>query len=175
MLRRFLGVAGGAALIAGCVPAPRYEELERAYQQLQGQYGAAEAQIQLLEGRLRVTMADRILFPEGGYHITERSRRELDKMVPTLRGLRQTRVTVVGYTDNVPIGPELRRLGIASNLDLSSRRADTVADTLIRLGVPRTIISAEGRGDADPIASNATPDGRARNRRSEVTLIGPGS
>ena len=70
----------------------------------------------------------------------------------------------------MPVGPELRREGIASNLDLSSRRADTVADTLIALGAPRNIISADGRGEANPVASNATPEGRARNRRIEVTL-----
>lgn len=175
MQRRFLMTAGGATLLAGCVSEQRYDELDRAYQQLQGQYSAAEAQVQMLQGRLRVTMADRILFPEGGYHITERSRRELQKLVPTLRGLRQTRVTVVGYTDNLAVGPELRRIGISSNLDLSSRRADTVADELIRLGAPRNIISAEGRGDASPIAPNTTAEGRAQNRRIEVTLIGPGN
>jgi flagellar motor protein MotB len=174
-MRRRTLIATAPLALAACVPAPRYLELEQAYQQLQGQYSSAEAQIQMLQGQLRVTMQDRILFPEGGYTITERSRRELQKLVPTLQGLRQTRVTVVGYTDNLAVGPELRRMGISSNLDLSSRRADTVADTLIRLGTPRNIISAEGRGDANPIASNATAEGRAQNRRIEVTLIGPGS
>jgi chemotaxis protein MotB len=96
-------------------------------------------------------------------------------MVPTLQGLTRTRVIVEGYTDTMPVGPELRRMAFSSNLDLSSRRADTVADELIRLGVPRTIISADGRGDACPVASNDTPQGRAQNRRIEVTLAGPGT
>ena len=48
-------------------------------------------------------------------------------------------------------------------------------DALIRDGVPRTIISADGRGDANPIASNTTAEGRAQNRRIEVTLAGPGN
>ena len=50
-----------------------------------------------------------------------------------------------------------------------------MADVLIRDGVPRNIISADGRGDANPVASNATPEGRAQNRRIEVTLVGPGN
>jgi chemotaxis protein MotB len=129
----------------------------------------------MLQGRLKVTMNERILFPSGGYQITEESRRILDKMVPTLKGLQNTRVIVEGYTDTTPPGPELRRMGIATNLDLSSRRADTVADALIRAGTPRGIVSADGRGDANPIAPNTTPQGRAQNRRIEVTLAGPGT
>lgn len=175
LTRRATPAAFAALLLAGCVSEQRYDELNRAYQELQSKYNADQATIQLLQGRLKVTMNDRILFPSGGYQITESARRELEKMVPTLKGLTQTRVIVEGYTDSQPVGPELRRMGISSNLDLSSRRADTVADTLIRLGAPRNIISADGRGDANPIASNATPEGRAQNRRIEVTLVGPGN
>lgn len=175
LTRRAAPVAFAALLLAGCVSERRYDELQTAYQQLQGKYSADQATIQLLQGRLKVTMNDRILFPSGGYEINESARRELAKMVPTLQGLTQTRVIVEGYTDSQPVGPELRRLGISSNLDLSSRRADTVADTLIRLGTPRNIVSADGRGDANPIAPNDTPAGRAQNRRIEVTLVGPGN
>ena len=175
LARRHFAALAGAALLAACVSEQKYDELEKAYQQLQARYSADEATIQMLQGRLKVTMTDRILFPSGGYQIEESARRTLAKMVPTLKGLQQTRVIVEGYTDNAPIGPELRRLGIASNLDLSSRRADTVADALVRDGVPRAIISADGRGDSNPLASNETPQGRAQNRRIEITLVGPGN
>ena len=169
-----LGLSG-AVLLAGGVSEPRYDELQRAYQQLQAQYTADQATNQMLQGRLKVAMSDRILFPSGGYHIEKSARRQLAKMVPTRRGLTQTRVIVDGYTDIQPVGPELRRMGISSNLGLFSRRADTVADTLIRLGAPRNIISADGRGDSNPVASNDTPAGRAQNRRIAVTLVGPGN
>lgn len=171
--RRALPALFAPFVLGGCVMS--YVELERAYQQLQAAYNADQATIQMLEGRLKVTMTDRILFPSGGYQINESARHVLGRMVPTLQGLTQTRVIVEGYTDNTPVGPELRRMGITSNLDLSSRRADTVADTLIRLGAPRAIISADGRGDANPVASNSTPAGRSQNRRIEVTLVGPGN
>lgn len=162
------------APVAACASA-EYRELQRAYTELQARYNADEATIRMLEGRLKVTMSDRILFPSGGYTIDERAREVLRKMVPTLRGLTQTRVIVEGYTDDVPVSREMRRAGIASNLDLSSRRADTVADVLIRDGVPRSIISADGRGEANPVAPNTTAEGRAQNRRIEVTLVGPGT
>jgi chemotaxis protein MotB len=162
-------------LLTACVSEQRYDQLQTAYQQLQSRYTADEATIQMLEGRLKVTMTDRVLFSSGGYRIDARAREQLVKMVPTLQGLTNTRVIVEGYTDNAPVGTALRREGISSNLDLSSRRADTVADTLITHGVPRNIVSADGRGDANPIASNDTPAGRAQNRRIEVTLAGPGN
>ena len=82
---------------------------------------------------------------------------------------------VDGYTDNVPVGPELRAQGIANNIDLSSRRADGVVSYLASRGVNPNLLSAQGFGDAHPITSNDTAEGRAQNRRIEVTLIGDGS
>lgn len=176
ILTRRAGLALFAPLVLGaCVSEQRFDQLQAAYNQLQQRYTADEATIQLLQGRLKITMTDRILFSSGGYRIDARARETLLKMVPTLQGLTNTRVIIEGYTDNQPVGPELRREGISSNLDLSSRRADTVADVLIAGGVPRNIVSADGRGDANPIAPNDTPQGRAQNRRIEVTLAGPGT
>jgi chemotaxis protein MotB len=82
---------------------------------------------------------------------------------------------VRGYTDNEPIGAGLRRQGITTNLDLSSKRADNVVDYLLSQGVDKNLISAQGMGDTNPVASNATPEGKAQNRRIEVTLVGPGT
>ena len=96
-------------------------------------------------------------------------------MAPTLSGFKNTKVVVRGYTDNVSIGAELRNQGIATNLDLSSKRADNVVDYLIRKGVSQSLISAQGMGESSPVASNATSEGRAQNRRIEVTLMGSGN
>lgn len=169
-------IASAAAVsMAACVPLSQYQSLQQAYDQLKAEYNADQAEIILLEGKLKVTLKDQILFPEGGARLTLQSEAVLRKMVPTLAGLKQTKVVVDGYTDNVPIGPELRREGIASNLDLSSRRADGVANYLIRQGVNQSLVSAQGFGEANPVASNSTPEGRAKNRRIEVTLVGPGN
>ncbi len=166
-------------LLAACVPIGQYNALQQAYNQLKAQLtaeiNADQVEITQLQGQLKVTMKDEILFPEGGWQITPKAETTLNKLVPTLQGLQQTKIVVDGYTDNVPIGPELQRMGIASNLDLSSRRADTVVNYLVSHGVNQSLISAQGFGDSHPIASNDTAQGRAKNRRIEVTLVGPGT
>jgi chemotaxis protein MotB len=96
-------------------------------------------------------------------------------MAPILAPFQQTTIIVTGYTDNVPIGPELVAQGIASNQQLSLKRAQTLANYLISQGVNPSLVQTRGLGDADPVASNDTPQGRAQNRRVELTLAGTGT
>lgn len=78
------------------------------------------------------------------------------------------RIDVIGYTDNAPI----RTLRFPSNWELSKARAESVARLLAaRVGADR--LRADGRGEAEPVASNDTPQGRARNRRVEITVHVP--
>lgn len=69
----------------------------------------------------------------------------------------------------------MRQAGIANNIDLSSRRADNVVAYLESQGVSPNVISAKGFGDTHPVASNDTPEGRAKNRRIEIVLEGTGA
>ena len=80
-----------------------------------------------------------------------------------------------GYTDNAPIGPGLKQQGITSNQELSQKRADSVMEYLISQGVKPDLVSAHGYGEADPVAPNDTTQGRAKNRRVELTLQNSGS
>jgi type VI secretion system protein ImpK len=77
-------------------------------------------------------------------------------------------IDVTGHTDSVPI----RTLRFPSNWELSKARAESVA-RLLANRVPSARLRAEGRGDTEPAASNDTPEGRARNRRVEITLYVP--
>lgn len=76
-------------------------------------------------------------------------------------------VTVLGYTDNVPVQ---RSNPFASNQGLSEARAKTIADLLIAAGLPAEHVKFEGRADSDPIGDNATKSGRAQNRRIEIKI-----
>jgi type VI secretion system protein ImpK len=77
------------------------------------------------------------------------------------------KITVVGHTDNVRLQ---RSNPLASNQRLSEARAETIAELLIQAGVPKEIISSEGRAESDPVADNSTREGRALNRRVEVLV-----
>ena len=96
-------------------------------------------------------------------------------MMPTLSKFGTTKIVVRGYTDNVPIGQPLQTAGVIDNLDLSARRAMSVVRYLVAHGVNSNILSAQAFGQTNPVASNDTPDGQAKNRRVEIMLIGDGS
>jgi chemotaxis protein MotB len=96
-------------------------------------------------------------------------------MAAILAPQQTTTIIVNGYTDNTPIGPILMRDGVTSNLVLSQRRADNVMQFMISQGVKPGLVSAQGFGDASPVASNDTAVDRAQNRRVELTLAGSGN
>jgi outer membrane protein OmpA-like peptidoglycan-associated protein len=89
----------------------------------------------------------------------------LDGVVAVLKQRPNASAEIHGYTDSVG--------GEAYNQKLSERRARSVMDYLVDHGIPASGLSAEGFGKADPVASNATPDGRAQNRRVTVRFKAP--
>jgi len=121
-----------------------------------------------------ITSSSDKMFPSGDWQLPTNSP-VLDKMVPTLSKLQRTKIVARGYTDNVPIGQPLQTAGVVDNLDLSARRAMSVARYLVAHGVNASILSAQAFGSTNPVASNDTPDGQAKNRRVEILLIGDGS
>ena len=128
---------------------------------------------QSISERTLLTVADDLAFSSGGYSLTSEGKADLAHIVPDLKALRTGKVVVYGYTDNVPVSPALQSQGIADNLDLSSKRANNVVRYLESQGVNPNILSAKGRGETHPIASNDTPEGRAQNRRIEVVVERP--
>ncbi len=165
-------------VLAGCVSQQKYDTLDAQYQQLNQTMSAEVASNQMHITRLRdaikVSINDELLFPSGGWEMPVAAQQTIRKIVPILAPKQQAKLLVNGYTDNVPIGPGLKSQGITSNLELSQKRADTVMQFLISQGVNPSLVSAQGFGEADPVASNDTPDGRAQNRRVELTLAGSG-
>jgi chemotaxis protein MotB len=166
-------------LLAGCVSQQKYDTLDAQYQQLNqtmsAEVAANQMQITRLRDAIKVTVNNELLFPSGDWQMPVEAQRSLSKIVPILAPKQQAKLKVNGYTDNVPIGPGLMRQGITSNLELSQKRADTVMQFLIAQGVNPSLVSAQGLGEANPIASNDTPEGRAQNRRVELTLAGSGN
>jgi chemotaxis protein MotB len=180
-----LCILGTALLAAGCVSQQKYEasqqrnaELEAQYQQLNETMGseiaAHELHISRMQDAIRVSLNDDLLFPSGGSEMSADARRSVAKVAAILAPHQKNKINVNGYTDSTPIGPELEKQGITTNLILSQKRADTVMQFLISQGVKADLVSAHGYGEASPVASNDTPEGRAQNRRVELTIANPG-
>jgi peptidoglycan-binding protein ArfA len=87
----------------------------------------------------------------------------LTQVADELKACPDARVEVVGHTDDS--GDD------AINMPLSADRAKTVADSLVSQGVAGDHVTSRGVGAAEPVASNATPEGRAQNRRVAITVV----
>jgi len=177
----YVTFAGLVLALAGCVSKQTYEEsqqknteLEQEYQQLNQQMsaevGAKNMQITRLQDAIRVSINSELLFPSGRWDMSDNAKQSIAKVAAILAPHQKTKIIVKGYTDTTPIGPGLMKEGITSNLILSQKRADTVMQYMISQGVKPSLISAQGFGEADPVASNSTAEGRAQNRRVELNL-----
>jgi chemotaxis protein MotB len=185
-MRKYRAVAAasvllGALLLSACVSQEEYDKVVAQNQQLQAENTALtqeNAALQNEQAKMRdayrwVQTGD-LLFPEGGWQLGADGKKALDELVPRLRNLADSKIVVYGYTDNTPVGAGLQSQGIQNNMDLSLRRAGVVANYLVEQGVDPDIVSAKGRGETHPAASNDTEEGRAQNRRIEVVVTGTG-
>ncbi|WP_395061590.1 type VI secretion system protein TssL, long form [Paraburkholderia silvatlantica] len=112
-----------------------------------------------------VTFRGDSMFPPGGVSVKATIGPLIAKIAAEIVKV-PGKVSVLGYTDNVPI----RSRQFASNDALSEERATHVLQMLQAAGVPASRLEAIGKGDADPVADNSTPQGRAQNRRVEITI-----
>jgi len=104
-----------------------------------------------------------INFDTDGFTLEADSQRVVGQIAAKLKACPGAKVTVVGYTDDAG--------GDAVNVPLSASRANSVANALVSDGVARPSVTSRGAGDANPVAANDTPAGRAENRRVEI-LVG---
>jgi len=176
-------------VLAGCVTKSKYDALQAQNEQLHQQaamqsqqlaaqskeMAASKSQVSRLQGAIKYTVNSDLLFQSGGWEMSQAGKGIIAKFASKLAPTQQNKLLVNGYTDNAPIGPALQKKGISSNQDLSQKRAENVMQYLISQGVKPDLVSAHGYGDADPVAPNTTPKGRAKNRRVELTLAGSAS
>ena len=170
-----------ALLLAGCAPQTDYDALQARYQQEQAanqKLHAANTQLQAKlapQGTQTYTVAADLLFVPGNFDVTQNGQAALNDIAGKLSVLKSGKIKVSGYTDDQGIGESLKKQGIKTNLDLSTKRADVVANYLRTHGVEAKLISAKGYGDTHPVAPNNTAAGRAQNRRIEIVVEGASS
>ena len=172
-----------ALALSGCITTEsnydelkaRFEQSQAANRQLGAENAALQAQLNQQAAQNTYTVAADMLFAPHGFDISAAGQAALNDIAGKLRGLKNGKIVVYGYTDSEPVGPPLKKQGIKTNVDLSSKRADVVVNYLRTHGVDPKLLSAKGRGETQPVASNDTPAGRARNRRIEIVVEGSGS
>ena len=120
-----------------------------------------ELEAQQTERGLLVTLGD-VLFAFNKADLSAQAGPRLDKLANFLKQFPDRKLLIEGYTDSVG--------GDSYNQELSERRAQAVRDALVQRGVDTGRITARGYGKAHPVADNATPEGRAMNRRVEIVI-----
>ena len=156
------GAAIGAAVgAAGGYAWSRYMENKRVQMQ-QATAGTGVQVTQTPDNQLKLHIPNDISFQTGRADLEPRLRPILDQFAQGLGQQPGTEVFIVGHADST--GSD------AINNPLSQQRANSVRDYLVSRGADSRIIRTEGRGSREPVASNATADGRAQNRRVEIFL-----
>ena len=130
-------------------------------------FGSDELTVQMRDGKVYVAMSDRLLFRSGSADVETRGRQALAMLAEVLANQPEIEIFIEGHTDNVPI----RTARFTDNWDLSVLRATSMVRILTTdHNVNPTQIIPSGRSQYFPVDDNATTEGRARNRRTEVIL-----
>jgi outer membrane protein OmpA-like peptidoglycan-associated protein len=108
-----------------------------------------------------ITLQGEVLFKTGKWDLKPGAMAKLDLIADALKSKEQP-IVVYGYTDTVGT--------LDTNMDLSQKRAQSVRDYIVSKGVPQDLVTAQGKGPADPVSDNGSVEGRAQNRRVELVV-----
>lgn len=126
-----------------------------------------DVDVKVLKGVVYISLNDNMLYKSGSYEISPAAMDILSKIAKIIKDYKDYDVLVEGNTDNVPIS----RTNIRNNWDLSALRASSVVQALQDdFGINPSRLSAAGRGEYNPVASNDTPEGRSKNRRTQIII-----
>jgi len=152
----------------------KVKEVSGTYEQLlanmKNEIAQGQVTISELKGKLTVNMEAAILFDSGKADVKQDGLNILVKMVDTLKGLRDKSIRIEGHTDNVQIIGGLTRI-FPTNWELSAARAINVTRYLQEQGIDPANLSAAAFAEHKPVAANDTKEGKAKNRRIEITLV----
>lgn len=131
-----------------------------------------EVDVQVLKGVVYISLADNMLYKSGSYEINDRAAETLSKIAKIIMDYKDYDVLIEGNTDNVAVNPTAPSMkNIRNNWDLSALRASSVVQYLQdHYGVDPKRLTAGGRGEFNPIATNDTEIGKQRNRRTQIII-----
>lgn len=138
---------------------------------LKDQIAQKDIKLEEIEGKLKVTFVDKILFDSGSVTIKPKGQEVLAKLADSFRDNKNQNIVVEGHTDEVQIGPGLLDR-FPTNWELSTARATAVVRFLQEKGnIEPQRLTASGYSFYRPVATNDTPEGRKENRRIEIILV----
>ena len=140
---------------------------------LKDQIASKQVRLETLEGKLKITFVDKILFNSGSAHINHAGQQSLLSLAGILKQEPDQQIVVEGHTDDVGVGKALQNV-YPTNWELSTARATAVVRFLQdQAEINPQRLSAVGYSYYKPIGDNDTEEGRAQNRRIEIVLVPP--
>ncbi len=124
--------------------------------------------MQLLADGLHIILPHDVLFENGTVELKPEGQKLLAELAEEVK-LQPYQIAVLGFTDNVPVGPKMQAQ-FPSNWEVAGARAASVVRVMQAEGVPSAQLVAVSRGENQPIATNETAEGRAQNRRIDVRI-----
>jgi len=129
-------------------------------------YNSKDLSVYQKNGKVYVSLSENLLFPSGSAVVNPKGVEALSKLAAVLNLNSDVAVNIEGHTDTVPI-----RTRFKDNWDLSTARANAIVRILVdNYKVDPVRVEASGHSFYDPVDTNSTPEGRARNRRTEIIL-----
>ena len=129
---------------------------------------AKDVDVKVLKGVVYISLADNMLYKSGSYEISPAAGETLSKIAKIINDYRDYDVLIEGNTDNVPIS----KPNIRNNWDLSALRASSVVQaSQNQYGVDGKRLTAGGRGEFNPLTTNATAEGKSKNRRTQIIIL----
>jgi chemotaxis protein MotB len=126
-----------------------------------------DVDVQVLKGVVYISLSDNMLYKSGSYEISPAAGETLSKIAKIIKDYKDYDVLIEGNTDNVPIS----QTNIRNNWDLSALRASSVVQSLQNnYAVDPKRLTAGGRGEYNPVASNDSPEGKNKNRRTQIII-----
>lgn len=124
--------------------------------------------VQVKNGKVYVSLAEQLLFGSGSIVVDNKGVGALQQLAKAIKDQKDIQITIEGHTDNVPISKKSAYM--QDNWDLSVMRATSITKILTDAGVSAKQITASGKGEYSPLASNDTPQNKQKNRRTEIII-----